>query len=61
MTGVQTCALPISALAAIAAGLVLSRITGTTVRDGLRPLTQLRPSLHRPGALAPEADSEAAA
>jgi MFS family permease len=51
----------VSALAAVVVGLVLSRITGTTVRDGLRPLTQLRPSLHRPVALAPEADSEAAA
>jgi hypothetical protein len=31
------------------------------VRDGLRPLTQLRPGLHRILAPAPEADQEAAA
>ena len=33
----------ISALAAIAVGIVLSRVTGTRVRDGLRPLARLLP------------------
>jgi MFS family permease len=48
----------VSAIAAIVVGLVLSRITGTTIRD-LRPLSQLRPRRLIPAV--PEADREAAA
>jgi len=33
----------ISAIAAIAVGIVLARVTGTSVRDGLRPLRKLLP------------------
>ncbi len=51
----------VSALAAVVVGLVLSRMTGTTVRSGLRPLTQLRPALRRMALPVPEADREAAA
>jgi MFS family permease len=51
----------VSALAAVVVGLILSRMTGTSVRDGLRPLTQLRAGLHRDLPPAPEADREAAA
>jgi MFS family permease len=51
----------ISAIAAIVVGLVLSRVTGTSVREGLRPLTQLRPALRRMIPSWPEADREAAA
>jgi MFS family permease len=46
----------VSALAAVVVGLVLSRLTGTTVRDGLRPLSQLRPGPRR--SLAPVARPE---
>ncbi len=51
----------VSALAAVVAGLVLSRMTGTTVRDGLRPLTQLRPRRAWAAETVPEADHQAAA
>ncbi len=33
----------ISAVAAVAVGVMLARFTGTRVRDGVRPLAQLRP------------------
>ena len=49
----------VSVIAVVAVGLVLSRVTGTTVRDGLRPLSQLRP--RRLVGPVPEADHEAAA
>jgi MFS family permease len=51
----------ISALAAVVVGLVLSRITGTTVREGLRPLSQLRPGPRRSLALGAEAGDQVAA
>ncbi len=47
----------ISAIAAIAAGIVLSHVTGTSVRDGLRPLAQFRPGARRAPLSAPEAAS----
>jgi len=49
----------VSAIAAVVVGLVLSRVTGTTVRDGLRPLSQLRPRRLMPPV--PKVDSQAAA
>jgi MFS family permease len=60
----------ISAIAAVVAGIVLSHATGTSVRDGLRPLAQFRPGGHRspapaphtgPRLSAPEAGPQAAA
>jgi hypothetical protein len=36
-------------------------MTGTTVRSGLRPLTQLRPALRKIASPAPEADRKATA
>ena len=42
----------ISAIAAVAVGIMLARATGTNVRDGLRPLTHLRPRIGRATPLA---------
>jgi MFS family permease len=51
----------ISALAAIVVGAMLARATGTPVREGLRPLTRLRPRAYRAGSAATKAAQETAA
>ncbi len=51
----------ISAIAAVVAGIVLSHVTGISVRDGLRPLTQLRGGARRSPLPAPGEGRPAAA
>ena len=51
----------ISAIAAVVAGIVLSHVTGTSVRDGLRPLAPLRGGARRPPLPAPGEGRPAAA
>ena len=51
----------VSAIAAIAAGVVLSHLTGTGMRDGLRTLAPYRGGVRRSPPPSPEADQQAAA
>ena len=51
----------VSAIAAIVAGVVLSRLTGTGMRDGLRALAPYRGGVRRSPLPSPEADQQAAA
>jgi MFS family permease len=51
----------VSAIAAIVAGIVLSRVTGTGMRDGLRALAPYRGGVRRSPLPSPEADQQAAA
>jgi len=51
----------VSAIAAIVAGVVLSRATGTGMRAGLRSLAPYRGGVRRPPLPSPEADQQAAA
>jgi len=51
----------ISAIAAIVIGLAVAHVTGTSVRDGLRPWARRRPGTHPSPAPAPGAGTQAAA
>ena len=51
----------VSAIAAIAAGVVLSRLTGTGMRDGLRALAPYRVGVRRSPLPSPGAEQQAAA
>jgi MFS family permease len=51
----------VSAIAAIVAGVVLSRLTGTGMRDGLRALAPYHGGVRRSPLPSPEADQQAAA
>jgi MFS family permease len=51
----------ISAIAAVLAGIVLNRVTGTSARDGLRPLAPFRLGGHRSPAPAPHAGPQLSA